>query len=74
MRMLDLILKKREGQELNYKELEFIANGAAKKNIPDYQLSSWLMAVYFNGLNYRETADFTKAMAFSGKRLNLKSI
>jgi len=74
MRMLDLILKKREGQELNYKELEFIANGAAKRLIPDYQLSAWLMSVYFNGLNYTEMANFTRAMAFSGKRLNLKSI
>ncbi|PIS47153.1 MAG: thymidine phosphorylase [Elusimicrobia bacterium CG08_land_8_20_14_0_20_51_18] len=74
MRMLDLILKKREGKELAFDELDFIAQGAAKGSLPDYQLSSWLMAVFFKGLTYRETADFTRAMAFSGERLDLKSI
>lgn len=74
MNILDIILKKRDGIELNENELKFVALGAAKGFIPDYQLSAWLMAVYFNGLTRRETASFTRAMAFSGKRLNLSSI
>ncbi|HAH31791.1 MAG TPA: thymidine phosphorylase [Elusimicrobia bacterium] len=74
MRMLDLLLKKRSGLELAGPELEFIASGAASGDIPDYQLSAWLMAVFFKGLTKKETAAFTKAMALSGARLNLKSV
>jgi len=74
MRMIDLILKKRENIPLNFEELKFIANGAANGTIPDYQLSAWLMAAYFNGLNNNETAWLTKAMAESGDRLNLSSV
>jgi len=70
MRILDIILKKRAGQTLTPAELEFVANGAAKATIPDYQLSAWLMACYFNPLSNAETAAFTKAMAFSGKRMD----
>ncbi len=74
MRMLDLILKKRSGGELTSAEIEFIAMGAATGAVPDYQLSAWLMAVYFKGLTGRETADLTRAMARSGDRLDLGSI
>jgi pyrimidine-nucleoside phosphorylase len=69
MRMLDLILKKRQGQEHDYKELEFIAKGAAKGTINDYHLSAWLMACFFNPLSPKEMAALTKAMAFTGSRL-----
>ena len=69
MRMLDIILKKRRGLELSREELEAVAKGAASGNVPDYQLASWLMACYFKPLTDRETADFTRAMAFSGRRL-----
>ena len=72
--MLDLLLKKRSGIELSGPELEFIAAGAALGSIPDYQLSAWLMAVFFNGLTKKETAAFTRAMALSGARLNLKGV
>jgi pyrimidine-nucleoside phosphorylase len=72
--MLDLILKKRSGGELTTAEIEFIAMGAATGAVPDYQLSAWLMAVYFNGLTGRETADLTRAMARSGDRLELGAI
>jgi len=65
-----LILKKRSGAEMTREELEFISRGAASGDVPDYQLSAWLMACYFNLLNDRETADFTRAMAFSGKRID----
>ena len=71
MRMLDLILKKRSGAGHDFQELKFIADGAASGAIPDYQLSAWLMAAFFNPLSKKETADFTKAMALSGKKLDL---
>lgn len=74
MRMLDLILKKRSGLDHDFKELKFIADGAASGSIPDYQLSAWLMAAFFNPLSRRETADFTKAMALSGKKLDLSGL
>lgn len=74
MRMVDLILKKRSGLEHSFSELRFIADGSARGFIPDYQLSAWLMAVFFRGLSGRETADWTKAMVLSGRRLNLSSI
>jgi len=72
--MLDLLLKKRSGLEMAPAELEFIAMGAADGSIPDYQLSSWLMAAFLNGLTPKETAAFTRAMALSGKKLDLSSI
>ena len=72
--MLDLLLKKRSGLELTGAELEFISAGAADGSIPDYQLSAWLMAAFLNGLTPAETAGLTRAMALSGKKLNLSSI
>ena len=74
MRMIDLIIKKRDRKKLNFEELSYITEGASKGYIPDYQLSAWLMSVYFNGLDYNEMAYFTKAMANSGSRLDLSSI
>ncbi|MBI5744391.1 MAG: thymidine phosphorylase [Elusimicrobia bacterium] len=74
MRMLDLLLKKRSGLAMTPAELEFISMGAADGSIPDYQLSSWLMAAFLNGLTPAETAALTRAMALSGKKLDLSSI
>jgi pyrimidine-nucleoside phosphorylase len=74
MRMLDLLLKKRSKMELNEEELKFIAMGAADGSVPDYQLTSFLMAAFLNGLSEKETAWLTKAMAFSGKKLDLSSV
>ncbi|OGR62389.1 MAG: thymidine phosphorylase [Elusimicrobia bacterium GWB2_63_22] len=74
MRMLDLLLKKRSGLEMTPAELEFISMGAADGSIPDYQLSAWLMAAFLNGLTPAETAGLTRAMALSGKKLDLSSI
>ena len=70
MRMIDLISKKRNGKALNQEEFDFIAQGAAKGTIPDYQLSAFLMACFLNSLSDKETAFFTKAMAHSGGRLD----
>lgn len=73
MRMLDIIIKKRENKPLTLEELTFVANGAAKGTLPDYQLSSFLMACFLNPLSKKETALFTKAMALSGQRLSFKN-
>lgn len=73
MRMIDLIIKKRNKQKLNQEEFNFIAQGAAKGTLPDYQLSSFLMACFLNPLSKEETAAFTKAMASSGQRLIFKN-
>ena len=73
MRMLDIIIKKRNNQTLNFEELNFVAQGAAKGTIPDYQLSSFLMACFLNPLSKQETALFTKAMALSGQKLEFKN-
>ncbi|WP_031515164.1 pyrimidine-nucleoside phosphorylase [Desulfofalx alkaliphila] len=74
MRMYDLIKKKRLGEELTTEEIKFIIEGYTADTIPDYQVSAWLMAVFFQGLTPRETADLTMAMAQSGEVLDLSEI
>ena len=61
MRMYDLILKKRNNEELSTEEINFIIDNYTKGNIPDYQMSAMLMAIYFQKMNRRETADLTMA-------------
>lgn len=74
MRTVDIIHKKRDGGELTKEELNFLIEGYTKGDIPDYQMSAWAMAVFFNGMTARETADLTMAMARSGDRVDLSSI
>jgi pyrimidine-nucleoside phosphorylase len=74
MRMVDLIAKKRDGQEHSREEIQFIIKGYTEGSIPDYQMSAWAMAVVFRGLTPRETADLTMAMAASGEQLDLSGI
>ncbi|MGL5087489.1 MAG: pyrimidine-nucleoside phosphorylase [Clostridium sp.] len=74
MRMYDVILKKRRGQELTKEEIEFFVSGFTSGEIKDYQASSLLMAIFFNKMNKRETADLTMAMVKSGDEINLDSI
>lgn len=74
MRMYDLIIKKREGKTLSKDEIEYIVNGFTKGDIPDYQMSAFLMAIYFKGMNSKETVDLTIAMANSGDRMDLSPI
>lgn len=74
MRMLDIIIKKRNGKSLSQEEFNHIAAGAATGSIPDYQLSAFLMACFLNPLSEKETAFFTKAMAHSGGRLDFSNI
>jgi len=71
MLFLDLIAKKRDGGRHSAPELEFIADGAARGSIPDYQLAAWLMAVLCRGMDEAETVALTNAMARSGETLGL---
>ena len=71
MIFLDLIAKKRDGESHSAEELDFIAQAAAHGGAPDYQLSAWLMAVVWRGMNHAETLAFTRAMARSGESLGL---
>lgn len=76
LRAVDIIMKKRgnplesQGQELNQQELEFLIKGYVEGSIPDYQISAWLMAVYFNGMSFAETANLTSIMLHSGQVMN----
>mgnify|MGYP006282944875 FL=1 len=74
MRAYDIIYKKREGQKLSREELDFLISGYVEGNIPDYQMSAWAMAVYFQGMDAQETADLTMLMAESGDMIDLSPI
>ena len=74
MNFVDLIIKKRDKKSLTSEEINYFVKRASDKNFPDYQISAMLMAIYLNGLNYKETSDLTMAMANSGKILDLSQI
>ncbi|QZY56403.1 pyrimidine-nucleoside phosphorylase [Crassaminicella profunda] len=74
MRMYDLIMKKRNDEELTTKEINYFIQGYTKGEIPDYQVSALMMAIYFQKMNKRETADLTKAMVDSGEIIDLSAI
>ncbi|MCM0648984.1 pyrimidine-nucleoside phosphorylase [Clostridium swellfunianum] len=74
MRMYDLILKKRNGHELAKEEINYFVSNYTKGSIPDYQVSALLMAIFFQKMNSRETADLTMAMVNSGAILDLSAI
>ncbi|HHT82760.1 MAG TPA: pyrimidine-nucleoside phosphorylase [Acholeplasmataceae bacterium] len=74
MLMVDLILKKRTGQVLTDQEINFIINEYVKSNIPDYQMSAFLMAVCFQGMNEHESTALAMAMRDSGKVYDLSKI
>ncbi|MGM9923662.1 MAG: pyrimidine-nucleoside phosphorylase [Bacillus sp. (in: firmicutes)] len=74
MRMVDLIEKKRDGGELTKEEITFLINGYTDGSIPDYQMSSFLMSVFFNGMTPAETANMTMAMVNSGDVIDLSAI
>lgn len=69
---LSLIRKKRDGLALTKEEIEFFIKKLIDKEIPDYQVSAFLMAIYFQGLSFQETADLTLAMMNSGKLFKFK--
>ena len=74
MRMYDLIEKKRGGGALTDEEIDFMITGYTKGDIPDYQMSAMMMAIYFQGMNDKETLKLTTAMRDSGDQLDLSAI
>lgn len=74
MRMYDMIDKKKYGQEMTKEEIEFVINGYTKGEIPDYQMSAWLMAVYYQGMTDGELVAMTDCMARSGDMVDLSKI
>ena len=74
MRMVDLIIKKRDGHELTNEEIKFWIDGYVKGEIPDYQSSAMNMAIFFKGMNRREIAALTDYMEHSGEVIDLSAI
>ena len=74
MRFVDIIHKKRYKEELTDEEIQFFIDGVVDGSIPDYQVSSLLMAIVLNSMNDRETSYLAKAMMHSGDVLDLSSI
>ena len=74
MRMVDLIIKKRDGHELSDEEIKFWIDGYVKGEIPDYQSSAMNMAIFFKGMTKREIATLTDYMEHSGEVIDLSEI
>ena len=74
MRMYDLIYKKREGNELTDEEIAYFVKGYTDGSIPDYQAAALCMAIFYKGMNKRETATLTMEMANSGDTVDLSPI
>ena len=74
MRMYDLIIKKRNGGKLLKDEIEYMIQGFNNGEIPDYQMSAMMMAIYYMGMDEEETVHLTMAMAHSGDMLDLSAI
>src|SRR5437016_8752493 len=71
MRVVELIERKRDGGKLTADEIDALVQGYTKGDVPDYQMSAFLMAVVWRGMNAKETADLTASMVASGERLDL---
>ena len=71
IRMVDIIERKRDGDALTTEQIEWFIEGVTSGDLPDYQIAAMLMAIYFQGMNRRETVDLTLAMARSGDQLDL---
>lgn len=74
MRAVDLIQKKRDGLELSKAEIEWLINGYVAGDVPDYQMSAFAMAIYFQGMTTREISDLTMAMVATGEQIDLSAI
>lgn len=72
--MVDLIIKKRNGEALSQEEIQYMIDGYVNGDIPDYQMSALAMAIYFQGMNEQETAYLTEAMVHSGEQVDLAMI
>jgi len=74
MRAIDIIMNKRDGKELTREEIRFLINAYVDGSVPDYQVSAWLMAVYFQGMSPEETAALTDVMLHSGAVMDLSGV
>lgn len=74
MRAVDLIQKKREGEELSTEEIKWLIESYVAGTVPDYQMSAFAMAVYFKGMTMRETRDLTMTMVGTGEQIDLSAI
>src|ERR1700690_2097798 len=74
MRTVDLIHRKRDGEELSPEEIAYVVDGYTNGTIPDYQASAFLMAVFFSGMTDREVSVFTERMISSGESVDLSSV
>ncbi len=74
MQAVEIIIKKRDKQELTREEIEFFIEGYTRGEITDYQASAWAMAVLLNGMSSRETTNLTLAIAHSGEILDLSNV
>ena len=74
MRTVSLIHRKRDGEELAADEIQFLVDGYTRGDIPDYQMSAFLMAIFYSGMTDREVSAMTDSMVNSGTTLDLSSI
>src|SRR6266700_1189247 len=74
MQAVELIRKKRDGRILSTAEINWLIGQYTHEQVPDYQMSAWLMAVYWRGMDARETSDLTLAMAGSGEELHVRDV
>lgn len=74
MRAVDLIQKKRDGQELSSQEIKWLIDGYVAGDVPDYQMSALAMAIYFKGMTTREISDLTMTMVATGEQIDLSAI
>ena len=74
MTAFEIIAKKRDGQKLTKEEIDYFVQGYSRGQIPDYQMSALLMAIYLRGMDFDETAHLTRAMLLSGDIINLQNI
>src|SRR5713226_720048 len=74
MRTVDLIHRKRDGEELSREEIKYIVDGYTRGEIPDYQVSAFLMAVFFKGMSDHEVSALTESMVHSGAVLDFSDI
>src|SRR5438874_11292495 len=74
MRTVDLIHRKRDGEELDTNEISYLIDSYTRGEIPDYQMSAFLMAVFFAGMTDREVTSLTECMIRSGETIDLSSV
>jgi len=74
MRTVDLIHRKRDGEELSTDEIKSLVEGYTRSEVPDYQFSAFLMAVFYSGMTDREVSALTEVMVHSGQTLDLSAI